>query len=85
YDSNGNADVLAEGTLDPNTVSETKTNHIEGVCQGDTLTLILNGQVLLQATDEDYTKGGAGLIVRTGGSGEAGIDVLFSNFIVKGP
>lgn len=77
--------ALAEGTLDPNTISTTTTTHIEGVCQGDTLTMLLNGQVLLQTHDSDYTKGGVGLIITTGNSGDPGIDVLFSNFLAKGP
>ncbi|HUI88194.1 MAG TPA: hypothetical protein VLX61_05670 [Anaerolineales bacterium] len=83
--SNGNADSLDEETLDPNTVHQNEVNHIEGVCGGETLTLILNGRVLLQEQDSDYTKGTAGLIVRTGSSGDPGEDVLFSNFAVKGP
>ncbi|MCL4530581.1 MAG: hypothetical protein M1282_14350 [Chloroflexi bacterium] len=85
YDSNGNATSLDESTLSPNTVNQGDANHIEGVCSGSTLTLILNGQALLQVEDSDYTTGGAGLIVRTGSSGDAGIDTLFSNFLVKGP
>ncbi len=83
--TNWSADPLAEGTLDPNTVSSTAANHIEGMCEGSTLTMLLNGQVLLQAQDSDYTKGGAGLIVTTGNSGDAGIDTLFSSFLAKGP
>ncbi len=85
YDASGNATSLDEGALSPNTVNQGEVNHIAGVCDGNTLTLILNGQPLLQVEDSDYTKGGAGVIVRTGSSGEAGIDTLFSNFLVKGP
>ncbi len=85
YDSNGNATSLDESTLSPNTVNQGDVNHIEGVCSGSTLTLVLNGQALLQVEDSDYTTGGAGLIVRTGSSGDAGIDTLFSSFLVKGP
>ncbi len=85
YDASGNATSLDESTLSPNTVSQGNVNHIEGVCSGSTLTLVLNGQALLQVEDSDYTTGGAGLIVRTGSSGDAGIDTLFSNFLVKGP
>lgn len=83
--TNWNSDQLEEGTLSPNTISQNKINHLEGVCNGDTLTLLLNGQPLLQVQDSQYTSGGTGLVVRTGGSGQAGIDVLFSNFVVKGP
>ena len=60
-------------------------NRIEGVCSGDTLTLLLNGQVLWQVQDSDYSKGAVGLTVLTGSSGDPGVDVLFSNSVVKGP
>jgi DNA-directed RNA polymerase subunit RPC12/RpoP len=82
--SNGSADSLDEETMDPNTVNQNDVNHIEGVCSGDTLTLLLNGQVLSQVQDSDYPKGAVGLAVRTGSSGDPGVDVLFSNFVVKG-
>jgi LSD1 subclass zinc finger protein len=81
----GSPDALDESVLDPNTVNATGANHIEGVCAGSTLTLLLNDQPLMQVDDSSYTTGGAGLIVRTGGSGVAGIDVLFNLFVVKGP
>ena len=83
--SNGSADSLDEETMDPNTVNQNDVNHIEGVCSGDTLTLLLNGQVLSQVQDSDYPKGAVGLTVRTGSSGDPGVDVLFSSFLVKGP
>ena len=76
---------LDKATLDPNTVNQNDVNHIEAVCDGDTLTLILNNQVLLQVQDSSYTSGGTGLFVMTGSSGDPGVDVLFSNFVVKGP
>ena len=81
----GSPSALGENSLDPNTVNANGTNAIEGVCAGSTLTLILNGEALMQVDDPTYTSGGAGVIVRTGYSGEAGIDVLFNQFVVKGP
>jgi LSD1 subclass zinc finger protein len=84
YDK-GSPSALDEAVLDPNTVNLSGTNHIEGVCSGSTLTLILNGATLMQVDDPTYTSGGAGLIVRTGDSGTAGVDVLFTKFLVKGP
>ena len=56
-----------------------------GVCDGDTLTILMNGHPLSQVNDSDYTSGGIGLIAKTGDSGDPGIDVLFSNLLVKGP
>ena len=84
-DSSGNSTSLTEGTLNPNTVIQNDVNHIEGVCDGDTLTMLLNNQVLAQAQDSDYTKGGIGMIVNPGSSGDNSMDVLFSHFVVKGP
>jgi len=84
-DWNSPSEPLIEGTLDSNTFSATSATHLEGVCDGSNLTLLLNGQALLQTQDSDYTKGGAGLIVTTGNSGVLGVDVLFSNFLAKGP
>jgi hypothetical protein len=40
---------------------------------------------LAQVDDSTITSGEAGLIVRTGDSGTAGIDVSFNQFVVKGP
>ncbi len=83
--SNGSGDSLDEETLDPNTIDPKGSNHVTGLCQGDTLTLLLNGQVLSQVQDSSYPKGAVGLIVRTGSSGDPGEDVLFSQLVVKGP
>ncbi len=85
YSPDGSAETLDENTLNPNTIVQGGVNHLEGVCSGDTLTLILNGQILDQVEDSEYTKGGMGIIVRSGSSGETGIDALFSNYVVKGP
>lgn len=82
---NDNGDALDEETLQPNTINQNGVNHVEGICQGDTLTLLLNGQVLSQVQDSNYAKGSVGLLVRTGSSGDPGEDVLFSNLVVKGP
>lgn len=81
----GNPNVLDEATLDPNTIDPNGPTHIQGICAGSTLTLVLNGVALMQVTDRTYTSGGAGVIVRTGDSGAAGIDMNFKQFVVKGP
>lgn len=80
-----NGDSLDEETLDPNTIHQGDLNHVEGICQGDTLTLLVNGQVLSQVQDSSYTKGEVGMLVRTGSSGDPGEDVVFSHLVVKGP
>jgi hypothetical protein len=83
--ANWSSDTLDEGTLDPNTISHGKINQLEGVCDGDTLTMVLNGQPLLQVQDSDYTSGGIGLIALPGSGNAKGVDVLFSQLLVQGP
>jgi hypothetical protein len=84
YDADGNSEALAEGSLDPATMDATEPVHLRGDCIGQTLTLYINGKPLLRATDSSYTKGGVGLIARTGPSGDPGSDVLFSNYSAFG-
>ena len=83
--TNWSSDTLDEGTLDPNTISEGKINQLVGVCDGPTLTLLLNGQPLLQAQDSDYTSGGIGLIALPGTGNAPGFDIQLSQHLVKGP
>ncbi len=83
--TNDSGDSLDEETLQPNTFNQGAVNHVEGICQGDTLTLLVNGQVLSQVQDSTFTKGEVGLLARTGSSGDAGEDVLFTDFVAKGP
>jgi len=85
YDSTGSPNGLYENSLNPNTVNASGPNHIEGICSGTTLTMVLNGVTLAQVDDSTLTSGAAGLIVRTGDSGTAGIDVSFNQYVVKGP
>ncbi len=60
------------------------TNHIEADCIGNTLTLYVNGSQVSSVTDSTFTKGGdAGLLARA--NAEAGVDILFSNFVVSKP
>ena len=47
--------------------------------------MLLNNEVLAQVQDSTYTKGWVGMTVRVGSSGDGGVDVLFSNLVVKGP
>ncbi len=82
---NDSGDALDEQILEPGLIKPDGVNHLEGVCAGETLTLLLNGQAISQVQDSSYTKGEAGLIVRTGSTGDAGEDVLFNNLVVKGP
>jgi len=59
-------------------------NNISAICEGNNLTLLINGIEKASVIDEDLTMGKTGLI--TGSFSEADeIAVLFDNFIVKVP
>ena len=59
------------------------TNNIRGDCIGDRLSLFVNGQLLVQSSDPDFTSGDVGLIAGTFGT--PGTDILFDNFSVIKP
>ncbi len=58
-------------------------NEIQAICQGDQLTLIVNGTSLLQVQDSALTYGDVGLMI--GSFSEPGVDILFDDFIVVKP
>lgn len=58
-------------------------NRLRADCIGNTLTLYVNDQQVLTATDTTFTSGDVGLIAGT--FDEVGTDVLFDNFIVIAP
>lgn len=58
-------------------------NHLRADCVGNRLTLYVNGEILADVTDADFTSGDVGLV---GGTyEEAGTDMRFDNFIVYRP
>ncbi len=59
------------------------SNRLRFDCNGDMLTLYVNGQQVDQQTDSEYTSGNVGLIAGTYGT--AGTDILFDNFSVYQP
>jgi hypothetical protein len=59
------------------------TNHIQAVCDGSTLRLVVNGELLAETTDPDLTSGDAGLLA--GSFEDPGTDILFDNFVVREP
>ncbi len=59
------------------------TNHIKVTCQGDTLKLEVNGTLLAEAVDADFTRGDVGLIA--GSNETVGVDVMFDNLLVTEP
>jgi serine/threonine-protein kinase len=70
-------------TFDEGIRQGTATNLLEASCIGDLLTLSVNGNLLYEVRDSDFTAGDVGLIAGT--FAEPGTDILFKNFIVKRP
>jgi hypothetical protein len=59
------------------------SNRIGAYCAGGHLLLAVNGEVLAQADDDDLSSGQVGLTA--GSSEEAGVDILFDNFVIYQP
>jgi hypothetical protein len=59
------------------------TNHIQAICLGNQLTLYVNGELVAQATDGDFTAGDTGLLAAAGK--HPGIEIHFSSYLVKAP
>lgn len=58
-------------------------NHIQAVCQGETLRLTVNGTLLSEVQDGSYLKGQMGLIVGT--YEVAGTEIFFDNLQIYQP
>ncbi len=82
---NDEPSTLSEALTDPHSAIKTgnASNHLRADCIGSTLTLYVNGQKVLTATDSAITGGDVGLIAGT--FDEAGTDVLFDNLVVTKP
>jgi hypothetical protein len=59
------------------------SNTIRADCVGSRLTLWVNDQLLVEATDTDFTTGDVGLIAGT--FAIPGTDIQFDNFVVREP
>lgn len=57
------------------------TNTILAECQGDQLTLTVNGEQVASVTDSTFSSGDVGLIAGTFDQG--GTDILFDDFVVR--
>jgi hypothetical protein len=67
----------------PHIKTGTQVNHVLGVCDGDELSLYVNGQWLETVVDDAYAQGDVGLGASSGPEGNARI--VFDNFIVTMP
>jgi hypothetical protein len=63
--------------------TDTQTNRVLAVCQGDELTLHVNGELLEMVIDDTYARGDVGIGAGTGAQGD--VRVQFDNFLVTRP
>lgn len=59
------------------------TNHLQGECVANKLTLYVNGQMLTSVEDIDLDSGDIGLLA--GNFGDSNLDVHFDNLVVSSP
>jgi hypothetical protein len=58
-------------------------HHVRADCVGQTLRLFVDGNLLLEAQDSDFSAGDVGVLA--GSYATPGVDILFDNFTVKQP
>ncbi|MBN1440858.1 MAG: hypothetical protein JW929_15735 [Anaerolineales bacterium] len=58
-------------------------NHLQAVCAGNQLTLVVNGIELFSVEDEDFASGAVGLIA--GSYEDVPVTVIFDNFVLAKP
>jgi len=61
----------------------TAINHLRADCNGDTLSLVVNGFLVAQVHDPNLKHGDVGLLAGT--FTHPGVDVIFDNFVVMKP
>jgi hypothetical protein len=59
------------------------TNHLQAVCTGSTLQLYVNGELVVEAEDHDYTSGDFGFIIGT--LDKVPSEIHFDNLVVTKP
>ena len=81
----GHQSLIAQKHLDFHEVINrgTAENEMHALCDGDNLALIVNDTQLLSVKDTSFESGDVGLIA--GNFSEAGVNILFDNFIVIKP
>ncbi len=81
----GQATLLGQNELlsSPNINKGLAINHLRSDCAGSTLTFFINGFQTAQVQDTTLTSGDAGLLAGT--FGNAGVDIVFDNFVVLQP
>jgi len=80
----GQAELLGSNWTPSEAINQGQaTNVVEVICQGDSMTFIVNGQQLAQVEDGQFTHGDIGLYA--GSFYEGGVEVHFDNLSVTEP
>jgi hypothetical protein len=81
----GKAKLLGQQQMQASTAIHTglAVNHLRSDCQGDQLTLFVNGFQLTQAHDPALKHGDVGILAGT--FKQTGADIVFDNFVVFAP
>jgi hypothetical protein len=83
--NNGQITLLGQSEMQSNVNIKTGTaiNHLRADCNGDTLSLVVNGFLAAQVHDPNLKHGDVGLLAGT--FTHPGVDVIFDNFVVMKP
>ncbi len=81
--SGGVSTDLEEAGSSVSVLSGEAINKLRADCVGDTLTLSINGQMLVQVQDDVFENGQVGLVAGT--LEDPGVEVFFDNFIIANP
>jgi hypothetical protein len=81
----GSQELIGMEAMPPSDVINTGnvSNHLRADCAGSTLRFFVNGELLGEFDDTQFTSGDVGLIA--GSFDVAGVDILFDNFVVSKP
>jgi hypothetical protein len=83
--NNGQSALLGQSEMQSSDKIKTGTsvNHLRADCNGDTLSLVVNGFLVAQVHDPNLKHGDVGLLAGT--FTQPGVDVIFDNFVAMKP
>jgi hypothetical protein len=83
--TNGHLTLLGQSEMQSSDKIKTgiAVNHLRADCNGDTLSLVVNGLLVTQVHDPSLKHGDVGLLAGT--FTQPGADVIFDNFVVMKP
>jgi len=83
--NNGQSALLGQSEMQSSDKIKTGAaiNHLRADCNGDTLSLVVNGSLVAQVHDPNLKHGDVGLLAGT--FSHPGVDIIFDNFVVMKP